>query len=348
MANINITALRDALHATGMTTAQQENVLRQARATPTQGAWHHVLRPLIDSIRTTKGGLKRARPSRQAAYAAYLALMEKTHANITYAQCTYTTQEAAAKAAAQTNAARLAEGKRPLGACTSHWSTWVPPHIVEATLQAFETVYAAETAANLTPGRRIHPFTTLTQRGATQTKWRALLHQAQPHINAGFEIDPAYVEAHTRGMPHERAEYIARAMARLHKERYRAAYAARKTIQQRMQGAVTDLIVPLHWTHVLDDDTRSHLRAAERAAGGDGYTRDIGIFDNGQLVPPAAPIPTDDPEHTPGYVAPRPPDRFTKMSEETAREKARLDVFYAKVREQGDEEMARRIAEGDL
>ena len=347
MAPLTITRIKTEMHAAGIAPAQQAALLAGLQKPPTATAWDNLLRPLADAVRTTKGGLPRARPSRQPIYAAYLQLMQKTYAHITYAQRNHATPAEAADAAAAANKTRVEHGKRPLGECRSHWSTWIPPHVVDATIAAFEDMYAEEVRTNQPPGRRIHPFSTLTQRGTTQNKWKTLLAQLQPHINAGFEIDPSYVEVHTRDMDPDRAEFIGHAMVKLHKERYRAAFEARKIIQRRMKSLSTDFIVPLHWIHVLDDDARAHLRAAERAAGGDGYTRDVGVFSNAPLVPDA---PASDPHSmsSHGFILPRPDDKLTTMSEDTAREKARRDAFYAKVKAEGDAELHARLEGDDL
>lgn len=337
MVQLTIARLKSELHAAGVSPAQQNDLLARLRTKPATTAWDNLLRPLADSIRITKACIPKARPSRQPTYTAYLSLMQKTYASITYAQRNYETPDEAERAAAQTNATRMSEGKHPLGACRSHWSTWVPPHIVAATVQAFESMYASEAATKQPPGRRIHPFSTLTQRGTTQRKWSALLAQVQPHINAGYEIDPTYVEAHTRGMSPEQAEHIGQAMAKLHRERYRAAHAARKLIQQKKTSLTTDFIVPLHWTHVLDEDTRAHLRAAERAAGGDGYTRDVGIFHDAPLVPDA-----------PGYVAPRPADRLTAAADAAAARQEQEQARVERARTDADAWLDEKISTGDL
>lgn len=336
MVQLTITQVKDALHAAGVTPTQQTEIMSRIRKNPATTAWDTLLRPLADAIRVTKVCTPKARPTRRPVYDAYLQLMQRVYADITHAKRTYATPDEAHQAALQTNRTRAEAGRHALGECLSHWSTWIPPHVVAATVAAFEAMYAEEVRTHQPPGRRIHPFSTLTQRGETQRQWKTLLAQLQPHVNAGFDIDPGYVEIQTRDMDPDRAEFIARAMAKLHKERYRAAFEARKIIQRRMKSLSTDFIVPKYWVHVLDEDTRAHLRAAERAAGGDGYTRDVGVFETAPSM------------SSHGYITPRPADKTTAVSAEAMARKAELDAFYAKVKAEGDNEMARRIDEGDL
>ena len=347
--------LRDILFAEGASPTLITRVLNRWAAKPEEGAWLPLIEPLNTALRTTLNSKKRWRPNRAPIYAAYVQLMERVKAELQHAQRTYPTPADAEKAATARNKERAVQGKLPLGECGAHWSTWVPPHIRDATCRAFETLYADETnTADMHPGRRVTPFSTHAQRGETQRKWERLLEQLRPHIDAGFDVHPSYLESATRGLPPERLEFTAHALIKVQKERYRAAYAARKIIKENMLRITSNFVVPLHWTHVLDDDARAHLRAAEREAGGDGYTRDVGLL---SAKPPTAATPSaedyidGDPEtrigpDSIGYIAPRPPDRLTAMSEETAREKAKLDAFYA-ARDARDAEELRLRLEGD-
>jgi hypothetical protein len=335
--------IRDALHAADIPPNKQDEIMQRLRGTGGDTAWTNLLRPLKAAIRTTSLSRTRWRPSRVPTYDAYLQLMRRVEAEITNAARDHASPADYAQLRAQTNAAREAEGKRPLGDCLTHWSTWVPPHIREATILAFEKLYTDETAAGMAPGRRIHPFSTLTQRGDIQRKWKRLLDQLMVHIKAGFELDPAYVEAHTRNMDPDRAQTVAKLMAQLHRERYRAAYAARKIVQARMKDIATNHIVPVHWVHLLDEDTREHLRAAERAAGGDGYTRDVGVFfDPLKQAVVAADI------VTPGYIASRPDDKRTAAAAQAQSAMVKRQAELDAQRQAGDDEWERRLQENDL
>jgi hypothetical protein len=358
---MEITRLRAALLAEGIASDAAVRVINRMSEKKKADPWLHLKQPLHAAIRTTSLSRARWRPTRIPTYEAYLQLMRRVQAEISNASRDHATPADYAKVAAAINAQRVSEGKRPLGDCLSHWSTWVPPHIREATILAFEKLYADETAAKLAPGRRITPFSTLTQRHEALNKWDRLLTQLQPHLDAGYEVHPAYLELNTRGMYPEQAEKVAHALQRVHRERYRAAYAARKIIETRRKQLTTDMVVPLHWVHVLDEDARTHLREAERAAGGDGYTRDTGgMSAKAPTATVATLAPGDDfeiPEiratrgrgfDTPGYIAPRPDDKRTAAAAQAQSAIVKRQQALNAQRQAGDDEWERRLREGDL
>lgn len=358
---MEITRLRAALLAEGVASDAAVRIINRMSEKTKADPWLHLKQPLNAAIRTTSLSRTRWRATRVPTYDAYLQLMRRVQAEISHASRNHATPAEAAKAAAAVNAQRVAEGKRPLGECLSHWSTWVPPHIREATILAFEKLYADETAAGLAPGRRITPFSTLTQRHEALNKWDRLLTQLQPHLDAGYEVHPAYLELNTRGMYPEQAQTLARALQRVHRERYRSAYAARKIIEARRKQLATDLIIPLHWTHVLDEHTRAVLREAERAAGGDGYTRDTGGMSSKAPTATVATLAPGDtfeiPEiratrnrdiDTPGYIAPRPDDKRTRAAEAAQAAMVKRQAALDAQVKAGSEEWERRLEENDL
>lgn len=231
--------------------------------------------PLIDALRALKNAESRWRANRKDVYGAYKQLLERVLAEMAHDERTHQTPEAVQKYAATVNAQRVEEGKRPLGSKDGHWSTWIPPHIREATILAFDQLYASETTLGLPPGRRVIPFSTVSQRGQLREKWMALLSQLGQHISAGDTLHPALVEEQTRYLPDTAMRDVtAQALINVHRERYRAAFTASRIIKARMKSVTTDLTPPLHWVHVLEEPERLRLRQAELAVpGGDGWTR---------------------------------------------------------------------------
>lgn len=291
MRKLTIELVNDVLTSIGTPpTLQHQAITHLQAALSGTEHWAKITAPLNAALRSLRCGRTKWRPQRAVVYAAYEQLMVRVQATIAEDARQYDTPQACAKAQAELNAAREAAGQRPMGTKDGHWSTWVPPHIREATALAFDKLYADELQNGGAPGRRLYPFTTLTQRGQYRTLWQNLLTQLTPHINAGFELHPALIEEQSRHLPPEatteRAAF-AKSLQHVHRERYRAAFAARKIIQQRMAAATAGppptssddlraaLVVPKHWVHVLDAPERARLRDAERALpGGDGYTRE--------------------------------------------------------------------------
>ena len=112
------------------------------------------LAQLDECLSAVRSGLKRCRPNRRPVYEAYIALLVKTRAVITSTlrgtpEAPNPTLVQIRAQAAQTNEARRAQGKRPLGECGAHWSSWIPPHVRETTLLAFEQMYADEVAKGI-------------------------------------------------------------------------------------------------------------------------------------------------------------------------------------------------------
>jgi hypothetical protein len=277
--------LHEIMSVHGVPEQAQINILNEFQKPPRDAQWVRLQAPLDSAIRTTRNARAGWRPNRAPIYGAYLTLLERVRAEIRHDARTYATPEDAAKAAKTTNLQRASEGKRPLGAKDGPWWTWIPPHIHAATIIAFETLYSSPEERAKPAGRRITPFATLTQRTDARKRWLALLDHARPHMQAGFDVPPSEVEQLTRGIEPERQQEVALALARVHRERYRAAHAAAKIIRAQAQS-LGNLVVPIDWTHVLAPPERARLRAAEIAAGGDGYTRDRSVMM--AQVPPAA------------------------------------------------------------
>lgn len=291
MRKLTIDLINEALSAAGTPSELHQQIITHLQAVESgTEKWSAVITPLNIALRSLRSGKTKWRPQRATTYAAYEQLMVRVQALITEDMRQYDTPQACAKAQRGLNSGRAALGQRPLGTKDGHWSTWVPPHIREATALAFDNLYVDEQLEGKPPGRRLYPFTTITQRSQYRTLWENLIQQLMPHINAGFELHPALIEAQSRHLPieatTERAAF-AKSLQHVHRERYRAAFAARKIIQQRMAAATAGppptssddlraaLVVPKHWVHVLDAPERARLRDAERALpGGDGYTRE--------------------------------------------------------------------------
>lgn len=291
MRKLTIELINDVLTSIGMPpTLQHQAITHLQAAVSGTEHWAKITAPLNVALRSLRCGKSKWRPNRVATYTAYEQLMVRVQAGITADMRQYETPQACAKAQAAVNEEREARGQRPMGTKDGHWSMWVPPHIREAMALAFDKLYAEELHDGRAPGRRLYPFTTITQRGQYRTLWDNLLKQLQPHINAGPELHAALIEEQSRHLPPdattERAAF-AKSLQHVHRERYRAAFTARKIIQQRMAAATAGppptsaddlraaLVVPKHWVHVLDAPERARLRDAERALpGGDGYTRE--------------------------------------------------------------------------
>lgn len=291
MPKITLERVHKALLHLGVPNSYHHQIITYLQADRTgDSPWAKILQPLDIALRSLRSGKAKWRPNRVDTYAAYEQLMVRVQAEITADMRQYETPQACAKAQAALNEEREAKGQRPMGTKDGHWSMWVPPHIREATALAFDKLYADELQDGRPPGRRLYPFTTITQRGQYRTLWDNLLKQLQPHINAGYELHPALIEEQSRHLPleatTERAAF-AKSLQHVHRERYRAAFTARRIIQQRMAAATAGppptsaddlraaLVVPKHWVHVLEAPERARLRDAERALpGGDGYTRE--------------------------------------------------------------------------
>lgn len=229
------------------------------------------LAQLDECLSAVRSGLKRCRPNRRPVYEAYIALLVKTRAVITSTlrgtpEAPNPTLVQIRAQAAQTNEARRAQGKRPLGECGAHWSSWIPPHVRETTLLAFEQMYADEVAKGIKPGSRLVPFLTITQRRDMRQRWTKLREECQRHIDAytRFNKDVGRLKNHSREWMIE---------DELLRERRRAAGAAMAVISKNIHITGVMEPPPINWVHLLEAPERARLRAAEKKAGGNGYTR---------------------------------------------------------------------------
>lgn len=340
MNNVSRKQIARILQEEGAPSELQVRILNRLELPKNESAWHHVTAPLDAAIKTMRASQPKWRPTRRDTYHAYLQLMEKTRAVLAHAAREHETPAVAQHAALVNNANREVEGKRPMGECKSHWSTWIPPHIREATIAAFDALYSSPEEQALPPGRRVHPFTTLTQRGEISRKWGALLQQVQTHINAGPEMHPAHVEAQTRGMIDDRATEMAANLKAVHAMRYQYAGVARKTILARKRNHTDagNLVIPIHWTHVLNDDAKARLRAAEKAVGGDGYTRDVYAL--------RATVAAEDADGH-GYIEPR-EDDLAAIAARAAAEADLEDARNMAARESESADWAARVDNGEL
>lgn len=245
----DIDRLRLLLHTNDVPPLAQTRIINgilaktaSARAT---AQWAHLLTPPRLILRSLVNTRPKWRPSRAPTYDAYLSLVRKTLELIQIdADALPSPADAAATALAR-NAERAAQGKRPLATKDGAWFTWIPAHVRVAMVLAFAELYASPEEKASPLGRRVQPFTTITQRQAMRTKWEGLLKQLSPHLKDDedfAELDP------------------------LARERHRAANAARKIIKGRLLALDYAVPVPVHWTQVLDKDTRARLNEAEKVA----------------------------------------------------------------------------------
>lgn len=253
----DLARVRNALRDAGAPAAIQLHVMNvlQADQGSADHAWQRILRPLDDCIKAMRNTRTRWRESRAPTYAAYLALLERVHASIGVDMGLFATPAEAAKTAAAANAARAASGQRPLATKDGSWVTWIPEHIRQATVLAFERLYADEAAAGISSGRRVVPFATLYQRKTILRKWEALEAQLFPYFDA-------ITRAEKEGSQPEAIDV----------ERARAAHAAQRIIEEHIKAikgnkrpTEDNLTVPVTWTSLLHPDTRARLRDAEAA-----------------------------------------------------------------------------------
>ena len=259
--------LRRAMARTSLNPEQQVEVLREFVDTHARRSldWHMLRKPLARVITTLTNGRPRWLPNRAPVYQAYLDLALATRARIWEAQ--HRSDKPTLKAVyAESQVRGEAAGVR-------HWCEWVTPVQYEATLKAFEKLYARERAGSeprtpvaspRTPvlGSRITPFMTATQRLQLRDKWQRLMERVQVHIDNGAVPPPGpdYAEP---GL----------GVAEVYRLRYNAAQQALPLLAHHARNPSPARLPPTQWTHMLDPESRARLRAAERTAGGTGLTR---------------------------------------------------------------------------
>lgn len=240
--------LRLLLHANDVPPLAQTRIINGilAKTAPARATtqWANLIDPPRTIIRTLVNTRPKWRPSRAPTYDAYLTLVRKTLDLITIDANALPSPADAAALRRETNAERAAQGKPLLAPKDGAWFTWIPAHVREATVRAFDNLYASPEEKANPLGRRVQPFMTIPQRAALRGKWEGLLKQLSPHVARDYALLETTLE----------------------REQYRAANAARKTIRDRMLALDYAIPVPVHWVQVLDPDARARLNAAEKDA----------------------------------------------------------------------------------
>ena len=228
------------------------------------------LRQAINSLRSGKSRGQWA-PHRVQVYDQYLEVLLKTERHIVNVregtpEEPRPSQQRVRTIMAQRSRARVAAGLTPLGEYGQHWSSWIPPHVRRALVDAFRAVYALPVDQHLA-GRRVIPFATIAERVSLRKRWLVLRATAQSYVDV--------YNAHSKELGPNGAHTMHKVML----ERRRAGGAAVRAIDAAIRDidtgeamamevnpdAVTHprLTVPPKWTDMLTKDERARLREAE-------------------------------------------------------------------------------------
>jgi len=225
------------------------NAMRNtSKSERTSIAWKRIFSILAADKRSIVNNQGKRPEYLKQVYAEYLALIEKVHTRMKIAQL-HGSPEDAERAAAKLNADRAHAGEPPLGACSTHWATWIPPKVREDFCHKVTVAY--EHAGRRVTNKFI-PFCPPNQRRVIHTMI-VNLKKAIKRVRSRHESYPGANHGYTP---------------------YRALYLAAARMAERGLDKITkgyelgalnpiDNPPPVNWLALVEPAMRARLRAAQ-------------------------------------------------------------------------------------